>query len=220
MLDLTLSVISFALSFALGASCVLMPCCIPAVTGFVQQSLGSKRDLARMRLFLLANVFALGVLLPFTLVGAAFAILGVYVSRFFQPFTYVLASILVLMGLLHILGREFSLPVGFRVGATAGLTGSLKRGVVYGFGAADCAIMILAPVFFFSLTLGNLWVNIANFLFFGLGRSFPILVSSLLLPDFRTRFVSFFAHKAVTMRLAIGSLIMLSGLLMFLSQFQ
>ena len=91
-----------ALSFALGISCGLMPCCLPAVTGFVQHTIGTEKEPRRKRLFLISNVFAFGVLVPFTLVGVAFAKLGSYVRKFFQPFTYDLASVLVLMGILHV----------------------------------------------------------------------------------------------------------------------
>ena len=217
---LDLTVLSLVLSFGLGMSCVLMPCCLPAVTGLVQHVMGDTGSQpSRRRLFVLANAFAIGVLVPFALVGIAFAAIGAFVRSFFQPFTYVLASILVLMGVLHIAGKEFSLPLRLKVGESKGLFRSLQRGVVYGLGAADCAIMILAPVFFLSLTVANVRVNIANFVFFGLGRSFPILLSSLLLPDFRIRFVSFFSQKARAMNFATGSMIMLGGLLMFLSQF-
>ncbi len=179
----------------------------------------AKEAPSRRRLFLFADSFSLGVLVPFTLVGAAFAGLGVVVRSFFQPFTYVLASALVLMGLLHIMGKEFSLPVGFRLSNSKGFLGSFQRGIIYGLGAADCAIMILAPIFFFSLTLGNFWVNIANFVFFGLGRSFPIILSSLLMPDFLSRFVAFFSRRALALRIGTGSMIMGSGLLLFLAQF-
>ncbi len=218
-MPLDLTVLSLALSFALGMSCVLMPCCLPAVTGFVQHTMGAEREPRRKRLFLISNVFAIGVLVPFTLVGATFAAIGAYVRLFFQPFTYVLASTLLLMGILHIAGKEFSLPIRINVGQSKGMSGAFQKGIVYGFGAADCAIMILAPVFFLSLAVTNFWVNIANFVAFGLGRSFPILLSSLLLPDIRVRFVSFFSQKARAMNLATGSMIMLGGLLMFLSQF-
>lgn len=216
---LDLTIFSLVLSFALGMSCVLMPCCLPAVTGFVGHITSWTEQFSRRRLFLAASIFSIGVLFPFILVGVAFAGVGAVVRSFFQPFTYLLASILVLMGVLHIAGKEFSLPIRLRAVKSTGLVGSLQRGIVYGFGASDCAIMILAPVFFLSLTTVNLRVNIANFLFFGLGRSFPILLSSLLLPDLRVRFISFFSEKARAINLATGSMIMLSGFLMFLSQF-
>ena len=210
-MSLDLTFFSLVLSFSLGMSCVLMPCCLPALTGFVHHVTRTEKTPSRRRLLPLAGVFAIGVLAPFTFVGLAFATFGAFVRSFFQPFTYVLAAILVLMGASHILGRMFSVPIRISLGESRGFSGSFKPGIVYGLGAADCAIMILAPVFFLSLTFGNLWVNVANFVSFGLGRSLPILLSSLFIARFRTRFVTFFSQRAQATRLATGSLIMLSG---------
>ena len=187
------------------------------VSGYIASSIKEPFKRSRLSGLSAGTLFSLGVIIPFTAIGLLFAVIGSGIKIIFPQFILLMAILLVVWGILHLLGVELPLPsLQLR-----GVEGRHSRdlfinGAIYGLGTSDCAVMIAAPVFFLSLGTPYSSVALFNFLFFGLGRSTPIIVAAQLLDAAQKRFIGFFVTKGRILNRLSSGLIVSAGLLLAL----
>lgn len=204
------------ISFFLGISCLLMPCCIGAFPGLLSTVGWNNKSSKRSQIVLRTLLFSFGVILPLTFIGVLFAFAGKLLMPFIPSMVTIFSIILVVLGVLYMFGRTF----GFSLIPTStaqelSRKGVLSRGVFYGLTATDCAATVFAPLIAYSFTQLSFPSAVLNFSSFALGRSFPLILTLLVpIANFSSlqNFVS--RHAALFERLT-GIFIIFSGALLF-----
>jgi cytochrome c-type biogenesis protein len=118
------------------------------------------------------------------LIGAAFAVLSVSLSRFIGVVLPIADCLLIVLGVLLLLGRNpfARLPqiAPARLGAGGPVLGAFAYGLLFAPIALPCSGPFLVSIFAFSLTIGDALDQLAFFGAFGIGFGLPLFVLGLL----------------------------------------
>ncbi len=198
-------------------SILLSPChlgSIPLIIGFIQ---GQGR-VATRRAFVLATVFAAGILVTIALIGVITASMGRMLGDVGPWGNYFVAAIFILVGLylLDIIGLNFSgAQVSGRYGS--GLVAALVLGLVFGVALGPCTFAYMAPMLAvaFRVASSSLLYGAALLLAYGVGHCSVIvaagtsaeLVQSYL--DWNER-----SPGTIIVKRVCGALVILAGLYM------
>ena len=136
-------------------SIVLSPChlaSIPLIIGFI----GEQGVLSTRRAFLLALLFALGILVTIALIGVATAAFGRMLGDLGPYMNYVVAVVFFVIGL-HFLGV---IPLPFsgsqaRPGNRRGLLAAFIMGLVFGLALGPCTFAYMAPMLGITLSVAR-----------------------------------------------------------------
>ena len=222
MFDVTIlgAVLAGLLSF-------LSPCILPIVpfylsylAGVGMNQISSEAEISsavRMRAFVAACCFSLGVITVFVGLGATATLFGSLVRDYFDILRWVAAAIIIAMGL-HFLGvvkigilyRQFRSDAGNT--SNVGLIGAYVSGLAFACGWTPCVGPVLAAILFTAA--GQETANQGAILLFayGLGMTLPFIAAALMIGPFMAFMARFRKHLGVVEKL-MGALLILFGVL-------
>jgi cytochrome c-type biogenesis protein len=208
--------IALSAAFVWGVlSIVLSPChlaSIPLVVAFI----GDQGAASGKRAFVIATVFAVGILITIGIIGAITAALGRMLGDVGRYLNYALALIFLLLGL-HFLGV---IPLPWAGGRPSGkhrgggIPGALVLGLLFGIGVGPCTFAFMAPMLGVTLKVASTSeiFAMALLLFYGIGHC-----SVIVLAGTSARLVQRYlnwhegSRGAVLLRQICGVLIILGG---------
>lgn len=167
--------------------------------------------------FLPGLAFVLGLSLVFVLMGAAASGLGQFIAQHKRTLGTVGGGIIILFGL-HYMGL-------FRLGflnfekrfhlqsKPAGLAGAFVIGLAFGFGWTPCVGPILSSILMIAAMGEDMTYGISLLSTFAAGLAIPFLLAALAAGPFM-RFLSRFRRHMRAVELAMGGLLVVTGVLM------
>jgi cytochrome c-type biogenesis protein len=195
-------------------SIILSPChlaSIPLVVAFIsEQGPSSGR-----RAFIIAVVFAVGILITIGIMGAITAALGRMLGDVGRHVNYALALIFLFLGL-HFLDV---VPLPWTGGGPSsprkkGLIGAFVLGLVFGIGVGPCTFAYMAPMLGVTLKVASTsWLyGVALLLLYGLGHCSVIVLAGTS-AQLVQRYLNWHegSRGAVLLRQACGVLVILGG---------
>ncbi|WP_299614982.1 cytochrome c biogenesis CcdA family protein [uncultured Tateyamaria sp.] len=205
----------------------LSPCILPIVpfylsylAGVGMNQISAQADITpqvRMRAFLAACCFALGVITVFMGLGATATAFGQMVRDYFDILRWVAAAIIIAMGL-HFLGI---LRIGFLyrqlradAGNTSnvGLLGAFVIGLAFAFGWTPCVGPVLAAILFTAAGQETAGQGATLLFVYGLGMTLPFIAAALFIGPFM-RFMARFRRHLGLVEKIMGALLILFGVL-------
>ncbi|RPH35283.1 cytochrome C biogenesis protein [bacterium] len=175
--------LALAAAFAWGvASILLSPChlsSIPLVIGY----LSTQEDRTVRRTFLLALLFAVGILVTVGILGAVTAAMGRLLGDIGFWGTLLVAAVFFVMGLalLDVVHFSWALPAGDSMRGR-GFLGALVLGLLFGVGLGPCTFAFLAPILglVFGTAAANPHVAVLLLAAFALGHCGVIVLAGSL----------------------------------------
>ncbi|WP_299649523.1 cytochrome c biogenesis CcdA family protein [uncultured Tateyamaria sp.] len=205
----------------------LSPCILPIVpfylsylAGVGMNQISAQADMTpqvRMRAFLAACCFALGVITVFMGLGATATAFGQMVRDYFDILRWVAAAIIIAMGL-HFLGV---LRIGFLyrqlradAGNTSnvGLLGAFVIGLAFAFGWTPCVGPVLAAILFTAAGQETAGQGATLLFVYGLGMTLPFIAAALFIGPFMRFMAQFRRHLGLVEKI-MGALLILFGVL-------
>ncbi len=205
----------------------LSPCILPIVPFYLSYMAGvSMNQVAaeaeitgavRVRAFLAACGFALGVITVFVGLGATASAFGSWVREYIDVLRWIAAAIIIAMGL-HFMGvirigllyRQLRADVGntFRTG----LIGAYVIGLAFAFGWTPCVGPVLAAILFTAA--GQETAGQGGMLLFayGVGMTLPFVIAAAFIGPFMTWMRRFRRHLGMVEKLT-GAFLILFGML-------
>jgi cytochrome c-type biogenesis protein len=220
--------ISVAGAFIAGLLSFFSPCVLPLVppylcflAGVSFDEFSSEKDGVTASVFRTALAFVLGFTTVFVLLGATASVLGQALTRHLETLSMIAGGIIILMGL-HFLGLlRFSwLLQTKRVEVTKkppGIIGGYLVGLAFAFGWTPCVGPVLAAILFMAGAKDTAWQGAALLLVYSLGIGIPFLVAALFAKPF-LQFMGRAKHHMRTIEMAMGGLLVLTGLLFVTGQ--
>ncbi len=216
----------FGAAFA-GLLSFLSPCILPIVPFYLSYLAGVGMNQVaadtevspqvRLRAFLAACCFALGVITVFMGLGATATVFGQMVREYFDILRWIAAAIIIAMGL-HFLGvlkigilyRQFRADAGSTT--NVGFVGAYVIGLAFAFGWTPCVGPVLAAILFTAA--GQESAGQGAFLLFayGIGMTLPFVIAALFIGPFMKFMARFRRHLGLIEKL-MGALLIVFGLL-------
>ena len=202
-------------------SIVLSPChlsSIPLIVAFIGEQGGREEPGGRpqRRAWLIALVFAAGILITIAAIGGATAALGRMLGDVGRYGNYAIALVFLLLGL-HFLG-VFPLPwtgAGAQGSGRKGLWAALALGLLFGIGVGPCTFAYMAPMLgvTFKVASRNLPWGLLLLLLYGLGHC-AVIVAAGSSADWVQGYLDWTVRSrgAIRLRRACGVLVILGGL--------
>ena len=205
----------------------LSPCILPIVPFYLSYLAGVGMNqiaadaevsrAVRMRAFLAACCFALGVITVFVGLGATATAFGGLVREYFDVLRWVAAAIIIAMGL-HFLGilrigilyRQLRADAGDT--GNVGFVGAYVIGLAFAFGWTPCVGPVLAAILFTAAGQDTAGHGALLLLSYGLGMTLPFIVAALFIGPFMAWMARFRRHLGLIEKL-MGGMLILFGLL-------
>lgn len=205
----------------------LSPCVLPIVPFYISYLAGVGMNQisaeavvtqeVRVRAFLAAVCFALGVITVFVGLGATATLFGSMVREYFDVLRWVAAAIIIAMGL-HFLGlvrigllyRQFRADAGET--SNVGLAGAFVIGLAFAFGWTPCVGPVLAAILFTAAGQETAGQGASLLFTYGLGMTLPFIAAALFIGPFMTWMSGFRQHLGLVEKL-MGALLILFGVL-------
>ena len=208
--------LALSAAFAWGvASILLSPChlsSIPLVIGYIS----AEQNRSTGRTFLLALLFALGILVTIALLGALTAAMGRLLGDIGFWGNLFVALVFLVMGLalLDVIHLSWALPAGESMRGR-GLAGALVLGLLFGVGLGPCTFAFLAPVLGLVFGTAATHPHFAALLLlaFALGHCSVIVLAGTV-AHIVTRYLAWSSssRSTVWLRKLAGVLVILAGL--------
>ena len=222
MFDVTIlgSLVAGLLSF-------LSPCILPIVpfylsylAGVGMNQISAEAEISpavRLRAFLAACCFALGVITVFVGLGASATMFGGLVRTHFDVLRWLAAAVIIVMGL-HFLGvlrigilyRQFRADAGST--SNVGLAGAFVIGLAFAFGWTPCVGPVLAAILFTAAGQETARQGAILLFTYGLGMTLPFIAAALFIGPFMSWMAKFRRHLGLVEKL-MGALLILFGVL-------
>ena len=205
----------------------LSPCILPIVpfylsylAGVSMNQISAQAEISRdvrVRAFVAACCFSLGVITVFMGLGATATAFGQMVREYFDILRWVAAAIIIAMGL-HFLGvvrigflyRQFRADAGAT--SNVGFVGAFVIGLAFAFGWTPCVGPVLAAILFTAAGQDTA-VQGASLLFtYGLGMTLPFIAAALFIGPFMGWMARFRRHLGLIEKI-MGALLILFGVL-------
>jgi len=175
----------------------------------------------------LGVIASLGVLSFFIILGLLFATLGTFLIGYAAQLKFVVAAIILLIGIVFLRGSSINIPflTSFRDkvnkmsrgrSQTASLFGF---GIVYGAGGLACFLPIFLPLVFFPLVGGAFFTSVISFLIFSLAQALFLIVATIFIGQGKHTFFKTMIGKAETMKKVAGGILILTSVWMIASFF-
>lgn len=205
----------------------LSPCILPIVpfylsylAGVGMNQISADAEISRavrVRAFLAACCFALGVITVFMGLGATATAFGQVVREYFDILRWVAAAIIIAMGL-HFLGvvrigvlyRQFRADAGST--SNVGLLGAFVIGLAFAFGWTPCVGPVLAAILFTAAGQDTASQGASLLFVYGLGMTLPFIAAALFIGPFMSWMARFRRHLGLIEK-AMGALLILFGVL-------
>lgn len=205
----------------------LSPCVLPIVPFYLSYLAGvgmnqisadaviSKE--VRLRAFLAAMCFALGVITVFVGLGATASVFGSLVREYFDVLRWLAAAIIIAMGL-HFLGvvrigflyRQLRADAGET--SNVGLVGAFVIGLAFAFGWTPCVGPVLAAILFTAAGQETAGQGAVLLFTYGLGMTLPFVAAALFIGPFMSWMAGFRQHLGLVEKL-MGLLLVVFGVL-------
>ena len=205
----------------------LSPCVLPIVpfylsylAGVGMNQISAQAEISsqvRIRAFLAAVAFSLGVITIFIGLGASATMLGQLVREWFDILRYIAAAIIIAMGL-HFLGvirigilyRQLRSDAGNT--SNVSLLGAYVIGLAFAFGWTPCVGPVLAAILFTAAGQESSAEGAMLLFVYGLGMTLPFVVAALFIGPFMGFMARFRRHMGLVEK-AMGLLLILFGVL-------
>ncbi len=205
----------------------LSPCILPMVPFYLSYLAGVGMNqitadaqitrAVRLRAFLSAVCFALGVITVFVGLGASATAFGQLVQDYFDILRWVAAAIIIAMGL-HFLGvvrigilyRQLRADAGDT--GKVGLLGAYVIGLAFAFGWTPCVGPVLAAILFTAAGQDSAAEGATLLFVYGLGMTLPFVLAALFIGPFMRFMARFRRHLGLIEKL-MGLLLILFGIL-------
>jgi cytochrome c-type biogenesis protein len=209
----------FGAAFA-GLLSFLSPCILPIVpfylsylAGVGMNQIAADAEVSpqvRMRAFLAACCFALGVITVFMGLGATATVFG-------QMVRWIAAAIIIAMGL-HFLGvlkigilyRQFRADAGSTT--NVGFLGAYVIGLAFAFGWTPCVGPVLAAILFTAAGQESAGQGAVLLFAYGVGMTLPFVIAALFIGPFMKFMARFRRHLGLIEKL-MGALLIVFGVL-------
>ncbi|WP_299047221.1 cytochrome c biogenesis CcdA family protein [uncultured Tateyamaria sp.] len=205
----------------------LSPCILPIVpfylsylAGVGMNQISAEAEISRevrLRAFLAACCFALGVITVFMGLGATATAFGQMVREYFDILRWVAAGIIIAMGL-HFLGvvrigvlcRQFRADAGNT--SNVGFLGAFVIGLAFAFGWTPCVGPVLAAILFTAAGQDTASQGASLLFVYGLGMTLPFIAAALFIGPFMSWMARFRRHLGLIEK-GMGALLILFGVL-------
>jgi len=189
---------SLVAAFIAGVAALFAPCCITVLLPSYFASIFRERS----KVFLMTFIFFLGILAVFLPMGLGAAILGQVFSRYHNMIFGIGGSFLIVMGIILLIGKHFSLP--FQVSPSLKKHNAISvfsLGIFSGVATACCA-PVLAGVLALAALPGSVFWGAMYTLSYVFGMVAPLFLISLFLDriNFEQKFRQIF-NKPIQYRL-------------------
>jgi cytochrome c-type biogenesis protein len=209
-------VVAILAAFAWGVlSVILSPChlaSIPLIVGFI----GGQAGLSVRRAFLLALLFAGGILATIAAIGMVTGMLGRMLGDLGSYINYPIAAIFFVIGL-HFMG-VIPMPFSGRApgkNARRGLLAALILGLIFGLALGPCTFAFMAPMLGVTLRVAQTRISygIALLLAYGIGHT-AVIVAAGTFSEAVERYLRWTSgSRAITLlRRICGVLVILGGI--------
>ncbi|MEM6373543.1 MAG: cytochrome c biogenesis protein CcdA [Pseudomonadota bacterium] len=205
----------------------LSPCILPIVpfylsylAGVGMNQISAEAEISRevrLRAFLAACCFALGVITVFMGLGATATAFGQMVREYFDILRWVAAAIIIAMGL-HFLGvvrigilyRQFRADAGNT--SNVGFLGAFVIGLAFALGWTPCVGPVLAAILFTAAGQDTASQGAGLLFVYGLGMTLPFIAAALFIGPFMSWMARFRRHLGLIEK-GMGALLILFGVL-------
>ena len=205
----------------------LSPCVLPMVpfylsylAGVGMNQISAEAEVSRavrVRAFLAACCFALGVITVFVGLGASATLFGNLVRDYFDVLRWAAAAVIIAMGL-HFLGlirigflyRQIRADAG--KSSSVGFLGAYVIGLAFAFGWTPCVGPVLAAILFTAAGQETASQGALLLFTYGLGMTLPFIAAALFIGPFMSWMARFRKHLGLIEKL-MGVLLILFGIL-------
>lgn len=205
----------------------LSPCILPIVpfylsylAGVGMNQISAEAEVSRgvrVRAFLAACCFSLGVITVFVGLGATATVFGSLVREYFDILRWIAAAIIIAMGL-HFLGvvrigilyRQFRADAGSS--SNVGFLGAYVIGLAFAFGWTPCVGPVLAAILFTAAGQESAGQGAMLLFVYGLGMTLPFIAAALFIGPFMSWMARFRRHLGLIEKL-MGALLIVFGVL-------
>ncbi len=222
MFDVTIfgAVVAGLLSFVSPCILPIVPFYLSYLAGVSMNQISAEAEISgktRLRAFVAACFFALGVITVFVGLGASATVFGGLVRQYFDMLRWVAAFIIIVMGL-HFLGivripilyRQFRSDAGNT--SNVGVFGAYVIGLAFAFGWTPCVGPVLAAILFSAAGQETAGQGSLLLLAYGLGMTLPFVAAALFIGPFM-RWMSRFRQHLGIVEKVMGALLILFGVL-------
>jgi cytochrome c-type biogenesis protein len=205
----------------------LSPCVLPLVPPYlgylggttIEEMTGSnKLDAGLWRRVVLASVcFVLGFTTVFVILGAGASVFGQWLQTYKAQLAVVAGIIIILFGV-HFLGL-LRIPLLYRDARLranverASLAGAYVMGLAFAFGWTPCIGPVLATVLTLAASEASLGAGVRLLLVYSLGLGIPFVLAAVAIGPF-LGFVQGFRHHLRRVEMAMGAVLVVTGVLM------
>ncbi|WP_299472167.1 cytochrome c biogenesis CcdA family protein [uncultured Roseibium sp.] len=219
--------ITFVGALAAGLLSFLSPCILPIVPFYLSYLAGvglnqmeaetGVSGTVKVRAFLSACCFALGVITVFMGLGATASTFGQLVREYFDVLRWGAAALIIAMGL-HFLGvvrigilyRQLRVETGGK--SSVSLLGAFAVGLAFAFGWTPCVGPVLAAILFTAAGQETAGQGAMLLFVYGLGMTLPFVFAALFIGPFMSWMAGFRKHLGVIEKL-MGAFLILFGVL-------
>ncbi|WP_438955829.1 cytochrome c biogenesis CcdA family protein [Cognatiyoonia sp.] len=205
----------------------LSPCILPIVpfylsylAGVGMNQISGEAEITRairMRAFVSAICFALGVITVFFGLGATATVFGSMVREYFDVLRWIAAAVIIAMGL-HFLGvvrigflyRQFRADAGNT--SNVSFVGAYVIGLAFAFGWTPCVGPVLAAILFTAAGQDTAGQGAMLLFTYGLGMTLPFIAAAFFIGPFMRWMARFRRHLGLIEKL-MGVLLIIFGLL-------
>jgi cytochrome c-type biogenesis protein len=160
----------------LSASSPCVLAIIPAVIGFV----GGYSQGNRRAAITYALLFAVGLALTFTVLGALAALMGQMMGDVGRIWYWIVAAVAVLMGLSLMGVFEFSIPFASKLQTKRrGALGAFLLGLLFGVVSSPCATPVLVAILAFVATQGRILYGVILLFVYAVGHCALIVLAGV-----------------------------------------
>ncbi len=208
--------IAMLAAFAWGILSILLSPChlasIPLIVGFIN----GQGQMTTHRAFLLATLFAVGILITIAAIGAITAAAGRMMGDIGAVGNYIVAAIFFVVGLhlLDVIPLPFSGP-GTTGMKSKGLLAAFTLGLVFGIALGPCTFAFMAPMLAvtFKIAATQLPYGILLLVLYGLGHCSVIVLAGTS-SELVQRYLNWTEHSRGTaiLKKVCGALVLLGGI--------
>lgn len=219
--------VTFLGAFTAGLLSFVSPCILPIVPfylsylgGVGMNQVTSEAEISgavRLRAFVAAVLFSLGVITVFMGLGATATLFGQMVRDWFDVLRWVAAAIVITMGL-HFLGvvrigilyRQFRAEAGEV--SNVSLVGAYVIGLAFAFGWTPCVGPVLAAILFMAGGQDTSFQGAMLLFAYGAGMTLPFILAALFIGPFMSWMRRFRRHLGMVEKL-MGLMLITFGVL-------
>lgn len=211
------------LSFAAGIATFFSPCFGAMLPAYISTYL-SKQETNRRSFWwrgkqglYLGLIVSAGFLTSLAILGALFGAIGSIVARYLPWVAVAIAFFIIVAGAIILIKPAFTFSLShliskwYRPKTDQGLISFYGYGIIYSVCAAACTLPIFLAIMTQTFVNGGMFGGMLNFLAYGFGMSFMMILLSLSLAFSKTVAVRIFPKAVQKMQRISGFLMILAG---------